>query len=507
VQPLLHELILAASAECPSAVAVESDDGVISYAEFAARASALARYLLHRGLAPGERVAIVSGNSPEYLIIAMGVWRAGGILATIYASTGTLEQEFVLRTAEPKFIFVDEVHVPIVARALHATSVDATLLPISALSTLVVADGGPTLPRVEAESAAVICYTSGTSTHPKPVVHSHAALVAAVRTYAATWHFRASDRVILCVPLAWLFGLITVGWCTLATGGTVLLMRKFDAQQVLGTLARKHATVLPGVTTMFVKLVGAARELYAAEDFTSLRFCLSGGEPRNEGAFAEWKRITGRPVYDVYGSSECFPFATYDPYEDAEPRPGSAGKLVAGAELRLVKSDGSIAGIGEVGEALTRGFALMLGYWRDPELTRSALTEDGWFRTRDLLKRDADGYVYVVGRASDLIIRGGSNVSPGEVEAALAEHPSVLQVAVTGLPDPDYGQRVAAAVVLAPGAMFDAQILQDFCAARLARYKIPSLLRPIDALPLNQAGKVDRREVARWFAADGSEPG
>jgi long-chain acyl-CoA synthetase len=259
------------------------------------------------------------------------------------------------------------------------------------------------------------------------------------------------------------------------------------------------------VTTIYVKLLAYARELERTPDLRSLRLCVSGGEPRNEPAFDRWRELTGCPVHDVYCASECFPVVTYDPHVDPQPRPGCAGNVVPEARMRVVDETGRDVSTGEVGEALWRGPALMLGYWEEPELTAAAFTADGWYRSRDWARMDEDGYVYVTGRVSDMIIRGGSNVSPAEVEGVLYQHPHVADVAVVGVPDEEYGEQVAAAIVLEPGGRFDPQAFARFCESKLAPFKIPTLFRELPELPRNANGKVVRRDIAPLLARDAVE--
>jgi long-chain acyl-CoA synthetase len=227
--------------------------------------------------------------------------------------------------------------------------------------------------------------------------------------------------------------------------------------------------------------------------------CISGGEPRNERAFERWESVTGNAVLDAYCSSECLPLVTYDPTTDPRPRPGSAGKLVPRARLRIVDPEGRDVPRGETGEALTSGPGIMLGYWDNAEQTAKALTPDGWYRTQDLVKVDQDGYVYVVGRLSDLIIRGGVNISPGEVERAVREHPAVVDVSVVGLPDDIYGERVVAAVI-SDDATLDVDSLRLHAERSLTAYKRPSDYVKVDHFPVTGTGKVDRRSLAAQLA-------
>ena len=270
----------------------------------------------------------------------------------------------------------------------------------------------------------------------------------------------------------------------------------------------KHsATFLAGVTATFGKLAQYAEQQGNGHPaFPSLRLCISGGEPRNEAAFSRWQEQTGLPVLDAYCASECLPLVTYDPVANPTPKPGSAGKLVPRSKLKVLDANGSEVPTGQIGEAYSSGPGLMLGYWRDDEQTRSVITDDGWYRTKDLVRVDEEGFVYVVGRLSDVIIRGGTNISPAEVERVLQQHQSIGDVAVVGIPDDIYGQRVVAAVVPQPGAALDIDELKKFTAARLSSYKVPSQFITVDALPVNlTTGKVSRRDVVSLLTAEAKQ--
>ena len=481
----------------PAATAIVLGGRRLTYRDLEERAKLAARRLLTLGVSPGDRVAIVSENSPEYIVLAFAVWEVGGILATVYPSSGLTELEYVLQNAAPRLSFVDADRAALVRQAVASAGSGTRVLVLS--DDRVADDVEPSsreMPIVDPAAACLICYTSGTTARPKPVLHSHLGILGAARTYASSWHFGPDDKVLVSLPIAWIYGLVTASLAALSRGGAVVLLPHFNPVAVLDVIEKESVTAFVGVTTMYVKLLGHARERAQRPDLSSLRFCVTGGEPRNEVAFAEWVRLTACPVHDVYASSECFPVVTYDPKEDPTPRHGSAGKVVPGATLSIRTADGVEVTSGEIGIGFSRGPGLMLGYWNEPELTQSALTPDGWYRTNDLIRIDEQGYVFVVGRASDMIIRGGSNVSPPEVEAVLAQHPAIAEAVVFGLPDEIYGQAVAAAVVLAHGATLDDEALRAFCRGKLAPYKVPSIFRALEDFPRNANGKAQRREVA-----------
>jgi long-chain acyl-CoA synthetase len=472
VSSTFDELLRRQARQRGDALAVTDVHTTVTYAELDAMVSGYADQIA-AGARPGERVAVIGDNSVSHLAAAFGVWRAGCTLVTIYASSTPQELDYAVGHSQPALV-------------LHPVPGSVPDL-----------DGGQARSCVAGQAPiALICYTSGSTSRPKAVMHSHAGLAGAALAYADVWHLGPDDVTLVSLPLAWAFGLVTTSMATLSAGGHVVLLARSDPASLLRSLAGHGATFFAGVTTIFVKMLAAIDDDPSLPLPSDLRLCISGGEPRNEHAFDRWTAITGCPVHDVYAASECFPVVTYDPILDPRPIAGVAGRVVPDAAVRLVE-----------GEAWTRGPALMLGYWGDPELTKAALTDDGWYRTGDLVEIDDAGYVRVVGRLSDLIIRGGANVSPAEVEAVLLTHPGVREAAVVGLADATYGEQVVAAVVLDPGtADVTTEQLAEHCTV-LASYKRPTRFVVVEQLPRNaNTGKVQRRELAAQLAAGGTEP-
>jgi long-chain acyl-CoA synthetase len=503
---LLHAALLEAAAAHRDRTAIVDRDRQVTFAELSAAASRTCGWLMERGIGPGDRVMLLAENSADYLETALGVWMSGAVLATAYPSSARPELEYVLANSQPRLVLADA---PRTAAILEARArddrPDVHLLGDTT-------GGAPDAGRrdIRPDAAALICYTSGTTSRPKPVMHSHAGLLAATQIMGRCWHMSPEDRTLVCLPMAWVFGMVTASLVTLARGGAAVVLPRYNPVHVMTAIENEHVTVLPSVTTVFTKLVRYIEESDREFDTSSVRLCLAGGEPRNEPVFERWEKLSGCPVHDVYAATECFPVVTYDPIADPRPRRGSAGKVVPDAEMRLLDGAGRPVRDGEVGEAFWRGPGLMLGYNDEPELTSRALTDDGWYRTGDHVRVDADGYVYVVGRVSDMIIRGGSNVSPAEVEAALTQHPAIADAGVVGLPDPEYGELVATAIVTSDGHRLDQQEIADFLSTRLAAYKIPTLLQTVEELPRNATGKVARKLLADQLRAavdaDGSKP-
>lgn len=483
-----------AAAGRPGKLAIADDSSKVTFGQLVAEVTERAAALRKAGVEPDDRVAIVAENSVAFLLSAFAVWRAGAVLVTIYPSSSTPDIAFCLRDSDPVLVLADAQTWSAVREAADPD------LPVASVRGPVAGQrarrGRVASPRGLPLTLSAICYTSGTTSRPKAIMLSAEGLMNGVRTYIEVWHLTPADTTVVALPMAWLYGLNTTSMATIAAGGTVIALRRARPELIVDAIARYRATWLPGVTTMFVKLVDYLEQADPRPDLSSLRFCLSGGEPRKEPAFERWKRFSGCPVHDVYSATECFPMITYDPASDPEPVSASAGKVVPRSAIRVVGPDGAETGPGEAGEGLWRSPGLMLGYWRDQEQSRAALTPDGWYRSKDLVRVDEQGYVFILGRLSDMIIRGGSNVSPAEVERVLREFPGVRDAAAVGMPDETYGQKVVAALVIDRGTALDHEALREHATARLASYKVPSAYVIVDDLPLNSTtGKVDRREV------------
>lgn len=485
--------VLAASQ--PDALAVKDVRRELTYAELLSAALQTAHRLQSHGVTPGARVGLISENSADYVVATFGTWMAGATLAPIHPAFGSAELDYIIGNAKPDLVLLEEG----AGLALRGRNVRSA--PLKSMTRLELGHDQRDAVAVDPSAAAIIYYTSGSTGRPKPVAHSHAGVIAGTSAFQQIWHLGPTDRTLVCLTMSWAFGLTTAAIAGLMAGGAVVVLPKYNPVRVTDAISREKITVFHGVTTMFVKLLeylkAGAHELHTDH----LRVCVSGGEPRNEPAFAEWRTLTGCEVLDNYSATECWPVVSSDSEAFAPPL-GSAGKVVPGAALRVVNAGGVDVAPGTVGEALWRAPGMMLGYWNEPELTAEAMTDDGWYRTRDLVRVDEEGYVYVVGRVADTIIRGGSNISPAEVEAVLARHQAIRDVAIVGIPDPVYGQEVAAAVVLNAGASLDPSELADFCRSELAAFKIPTRFREVGELPRNANGKLARRDLAPLIGND-----
>ena len=441
----------------------------------------LAARLDGAGLRAGDRILMSAGTSVELVEAHVAALRLG--LVVVPANRAYREREIahLVRDADPKAALVDDperaewVRRAATGALVMGPDVDLPEPPRSA----VLDAAGP-------DDPAVIGYTSGTTGAPKGAVLSHRNLLASSESVRIAWRWTADDRLVLALPLFHIHGLGVGLHGSLLAGGSAVLLPRFDPDAVLDAIAAHEATLFFGVPTMYARLAASPR----LSELGRLRLCVSGSAPLPPAVFERIADGSGQRVLERYGMTETG-MNVSNPYE-GERRPGTVGLPLPGVEVRLGPAD----------EVLLRGPNVFSGYWRRPEATAAAFTElegegGGWFRTGDIGEFDADGYLRLVGRARDLIITGGLNVYPREVEDVLLEHPAVAEVAVAGVTDDEWGEIVTAWVVPAPDAErrpAPAE-LTEFAAERLARFKCPRRIVYVDALPRNALGKVLRHEL------------
>jgi len=342
------------------------------------------------------------------------------------------------------------------------------------------------------DDTAVILYTSGTTGQPKGAELTHASLNSNARTTQETLLEATPDDVIMgCLPLFHVFGLTCSLNAGVLAGASLTLIPRFDGGKALSVIERDGVTIFQGVPTMFSAMLHQPDP--ASRDMSSLRLCVSGGSAMPVEVMRSFEETFGCIVLEGYGLSETSPVASFN-HPHAERKPGSIGTPIRGVEMRLVDDEGGDVTRGDVGEIAIRGENLMKGYWNRPEDTAKSIP-DGWFRTGDLARQDEDGYFFIVDRKKEMIIRGGYNVYPREIEEALYEHPAVAEAACVGIAHPDLGEEVAAAVALKPGASAEVDELREFVKARVAAYKYPRHVWLVDALPKGPTGKILRRAV------------
>jgi len=435
-------------------------------------------------------------------VIQWGVWRAGGVAVPLAVSHPPAELEYVIRDAEAETVVVH----PDFAAAMQAVHLPPTVRTVTTDQAVGTAPRSP-LPGVAAGRRAMIVYTSGTTGKPKGVVTTHANIVAQVTSLVTAWEWRADDWVLLVLPLHHVHGIINVLSCALWAGARCEMLAKFDAEQVWGRIAAGELTLFMAVPTIYGKLI-TAWEAAAPERRRAwsagcapprMRLMVSGSAALPVQRLERWREISGHVLLERYGMTEIG-MALSNPLH-GERRPGFVGTPLPGVDVHLVDEAGRPVVRGETtpGEIEVRGATVFLEYWRRPEATAAAF-RDGWFRTGDVAAVD-DGAYRILGRSSvDIIKTGGYKVSALEVEEVLRTHPAIAECAVVGVEDPEWGERICAAVERRGEADLTLAALQAWAKERLPPYKIPRGLRSVPALPRNALGKVSKREVAALFA-------
>jgi long-chain acyl-CoA synthetase len=474
-------------------VAVRVDNAAMTYRALDEASARVAGLLRARGVKPGDRVGIMMPNVAEVPVVYYGILRVGGVVVPMNPLLKAREVAYYLGDSGAGLVF-----------AWHAFADEARSGASQAGAELVVVDGAD-FPDLLASAAAVgeitdrgdddtavILYTSGTTGQPKGAELTHGNLISNVEVSTTDIaRARPEDVIFGGLPLFHVFGQTVALNVAVAAGACLTLLPRFDPAHALRIIAGHHVTIFEGVPTMYVALLHQPDR--ADYDTSSLRLCVSGGAALPVEVLRGFEEAFGVPVLEGYGLSETSPVASFN-HPDREQKPGSIGTPIRGVQMRVVDNSDHEVAQGEVGEIVISGPNVMKGYWRRPEATADAIT-DGWFHTGDLARVDEDGYFYIVDRKKDMIIRGGYNVYPREIEEVLYEHPAVAEAAVIGLPHSSLGEEVAAAVVLKPGATASAAELRDYVKGLVAAYKYPRHLWIVGVLPKGPTGKIQKRDI------------
>jgi long-chain acyl-CoA synthetase len=473
-------------------IALKLDDAELTYAQLDEGSARVAGLLRAKGVEPGDRVGIMLPNVPYFAVVYYGVLRAGGIVVPMNVLLKRREVAFYLRDPEAKLLF-----------AWHGFAQDAELGAQDAgIECLLVRPGefeqllGEAEPLREVtdrakDDTAVILYTSGTTGTPKGAELTHANLHRNCDVAVGMWDLGSETITLGALPLFHSFGQTCSMNATIAAGGTLTLIPRFDPMKALEIIQRDRVSVFLAVPTMYGALFHQEnRENY---DTSTLKLCGSGGSAMPVELMRGFEQAFNCKVLEGYGLSETSPVASFN-HPDRERKPGSIGTPVDGVEMKIVDDDGEEVEQGGVGEIVIRGHNVMKGYWNNPDATADAI-RNGWLYTGDMAKVDEEGYFFIVDRKKDMIIRGGYNVYPREIEEVLYEHPAVREAAVVGVPHDDLGEDVGAAVVLKDGVDASAEDLRDYVKQQVAAYKYPRQIWFYDELPKGPTGKILKREI------------
>ncbi|MBA3993232.1 MAG: hypothetical protein C0469_06870 [Cyanobacteria bacterium DS2.3.42] len=516
--------ILAFQAESqPNKVAVRYQGSSYTYGRLYATSLDIVSALFRVGVVAADKIGIIFPNHPDFISAFFAVSSLGGTVVPINPLLKADEVKHILSDSEAKVLIVHESTAGEVADAVEnlpnlehvfvltygekggytavslsekaAARVKMTQLCMSYVSQSACSASffGKIAEVSPSEDLAVLVYTSGTTGKPKGAMLTHNNLLGAVTAAHAAFPVGPDDRLLGALPLCHIYGLTVVMLGTIHKGGSLALIEKFEVVPALKTIEEEKVTVLPAVPTMYQYMIMHLE--IEKFDLTSLRLCLAGGAPLSKSLFESLSRFVNAPLVEGYGLTEVSCVATLNPV-DGKNVHGSVGPAIPTVTVAIFDKDGNQLppGSENVGEIAIKGPNVMRGYYRAPEKTSEVL-KDGWFFTGDLGYLDTDAYLWIVGRAKELIIRGGQNIYPREVENVIAKLQGVVDVAVIGVPEPIMGERVKALVVLAKDANITESEVKDFCQKRLADYKVPRVVEFIETMPRNSTGKILKSQL------------
>ncbi|MDP1846471.1 MAG: long-chain fatty acid--CoA ligase [Solirubrobacteraceae bacterium] len=482
------------AAEHPDAIAVKLDDAAFHYGLLDNASQRVAAMLKSKGVGPGDSVGIMLPNVPYFPAIYYGVLRAGAVVVPMNVLLKGREVAYYLSDSQAKLLFAWHGFMEAAeAGANEAGGVEVVEVKPGEIEGLIFAhEPDEDVAEVDGSDTAVILYTSGTTGKPKGAELTHDNLRSNVAVAVGLFDMGVGDVIFGGLPLFHSFGQTCTMNAAIACGACVTLLPRFDPGKALEIIARDRCTVFEGVPTMYGALLNHPDRDTC--DVSTLRVCASGGASLPVEVLRGFEECFGCKVLEGYGLSETSPVASFN-HPDRERKAGSIGTPIKGCEMKVVDDDRHDVAQGEIGEILIKGDNVMKGYWRHPEATAEAI-KDGWFATGDMARVDEDGYFFIVDRKKELIIRGGYNVYPREVEEVLYEHPAVREAAVVGVPHEELGEEVGAAVALKDGQQVEAEELSAFVKDQLAAYKYPRKIWFVDELPKGPTGKILKREIS-----------
>jgi long-chain acyl-CoA synthetase len=488
----LASLLTDSAARDGEHVAIRLDDIALTYAQLDGASAHIVGLLRDHGFEPGDRVGIMLPNVPYFPVVYYGVLRAGGIVVPMNVLLRKREVAFYLEDSGAKLLFAWDGFADDAQAGAEQAGAECILVKVGEFEHEVGAAQPITeVADVDDDATAVILYTSGTTGTPKGAELTHANLARNAQASRDMFGFGSEAMTLGALPLFHSFGQTCSLNATIGGGGTLSLIPRFDPGKALEIIQRDKVNIFQGVPTMY----GAMLHHPGHESFdtSSLQLCASGGSAMPAELMRGFEDAFGCVILEGYGLSESSPVASFN-HPDRERKPGSIGTPIKGVEMKVVDDDGAGVAQGEVGEIVIKGHNVMKGYWQREDATAETI-RDGWLHTGDMGKVDEDGYFFIVDRKKDMIIRGGYNVYPREIEEVLYEHPAVREAAVLGIPHDEYGEEVAAAVALKDGADASPDELREFVKGQVAAYKYPRRIWFVEDLPKGPTGKILKREI------------
>jgi long-chain acyl-CoA synthetase len=476
-------------------IAVKLDDVELSYAALNEGSARMAGVLQAAGIGPGDRVGVMLPNVPYFPVAYYGVLRLGAVVVPMNVLLKGREVKYYLEDPDAKALIAWHDFAEAAEEGSRDLDVETFVVRPGEFEQLLggAEPTGEVVDRDE-EDTAVILYTSGTTGSPKGAELTHANLLTNCKVNVETLiGITGDDRLLGALPLFHSFGQTCTMNSAIYAQAMVSLIPRFDPVKALEILQRDEITVFEGVPTMYNAMLAAPD--HSRYDTSNLRVCVSGGASLPVETLRAFEQEFDCKILEGYGLSETSPVASFN-HPDRERKAGSIGTPIQGVEMKLVDDDGAdVEGVDVVGEIAIRGHNVMKGYWRRPDATAESIDSDGWFKTGDMAKVDEDGYFFIVDRKKDLIIRGGYNVYPREVEEILFAHPAVQEAAVVAVPHNELGEEVGAAIALKAGEQASADDIREYCKQEVAAYKYPRHVWFVDELPKGPTGKILKREI------------
>ena len=489
------------AAQTPDATYLIADESGqrMNFAELRRACRRLAAFLAARGAAPGERVALLMPNGAQTCRLFVGVMYGGYCVTPLNLLAQPAQLAYVLDHCDARIVFVAPDQASRLEDAMRqvARQIDVVVCDPDAEEFIDCAESDPQTVATPQDDA-LMMYTSGTTGRPKGVVLPHRAVVAGGEFVSQAHELTAADRVMAVLPLYHINAQIVTVVAPLVHGGSLVLARRFSASSFWDSVARHGCTWINVVPTIIAYLLAGETPREKGLDTSRVRFCRSASAPLAPAHHRAFEAKFGIGIVETMGLTETAAPCFSNPIDPARRKIGSPGQAF-GCEARIVDAEGRVLAAGESGEIMVRGDNVMSGYYKDALQTARALDADGWLHTGDLGHLDADGFVFVTGRLKELIIKGGENIAPREIDEALLKHPAVLEAAAVGVPDENYGQEIVACVVTRPQQRCSEDELRDYCLGVLGAYKTPREFRFVDELPKGPSGKVQRLKLLEVF--------
>ncbi|MDB5811674.1 MAG: putative long-chain-fatty-acid-CoA ligase [Betaproteobacteria bacterium] len=468
----------------------------LTYAQLKADSIELGRYLLAQGLGKDDKVALMLHNGYQTGRLLIGVMYAGFTVAPLNLLSQASQLAYVLEHSDTRLVFTSAELAERLQTALKNINRAIKVVVIDPDSTSIFdAQPAADLPPVAPEDDALLMYTSGTTGKPKGVVLSNKSVIAGGDYTSRAHQLAASDRVMCALPLYHINGQIVTAVAPIVHGGSVVMPHRFSVSNYWETVVTSQCTWINVVPTIIAYLLNALDPRMAGLDISTIKFCRSASAPLPPELHRAFEEKFGISIIETFGMTETNAPCFTNPYERAQRKIGSPGRPFGNEGKVIDPLSGENLPAGRIGELMVRGDNVMKGYYKDPETTAKTLHPDGWMHTGDLGFMDDDGFVFVTGRIKELIIKGGENIAPREIDEALLKHAAVLEAAAVGIPDPQYGQEIMACVVLKPGQRCSLADLYTFCNHELGNYKTPKLIKLVDSLPKGPSGKVQRLKL------------